>query len=91
MSVTSPIDVESIDDVGRFLEHRGMSDEAIDTYFEHHGVKGMRWGQRKLGYQRVIAARRTKTGNQLTKSYQDRNRRLATIAVAAMLIPIATE
>lgn len=78
------MDVTNIDEVGSFLEHSGMTDEMIDTFFEHHGVKGMKWGQRKLGYQRVIAARRTKTSNQLSRESQGTNRRLATVGVAAL-------
>lgn len=35
------VDVEKL---GMFLEHQGFSDEAIDAYFEHHGVKGQKWG-----------------------------------------------
>lgn len=37
-----------VDILGEFLEHSGFSDDQIDDYFlEHHGVKGMRWGQRR--------------------------------------------
>ena len=35
------------DQIGEFLEHQGLSDEQIDAYFEHHGVKGQKWGVRK--------------------------------------------
>lgn len=35
------------DQIGEFLEHKGLSDDEIDDYFEHHGVKGMKWGTRK--------------------------------------------
>ena len=37
----------NIDEVGEFLEHNGLTDEEIDAYFEHHGVKGQKWGTRK--------------------------------------------
>lgn len=37
----------NIDQIGLFLEHQGLSDEAIDDFFEHHGVKGQKWGVRK--------------------------------------------
>ena len=30
--------------MGTFLEQQGFSDEAIDDYLEHHGVRGQRWG-----------------------------------------------
>lgn len=35
------------DQIGTFLEHEGLSDEQIDEYFEHHGVKGQKWGVRR--------------------------------------------
>lgn len=38
---------EEIDEIGLVLEHGGMSDNDIDTYFAHHGVKGMKWGERR--------------------------------------------
>lgn len=34
------------EEIGDMLEHAGMSNEQIDAYFEHHGVKGMHWGRR---------------------------------------------
>ncbi len=33
--------------MGSFLEHQGMSDPEIDDWFEHAGVRGMKWGVRK--------------------------------------------
>jgi hypothetical protein len=37
-----------LDHVGLRLEHRGFSDDQIDTYFlEHYGQKGMKWGVRR--------------------------------------------
>jgi len=33
--------------IGEILEARGASDEEIDAYLEHHGVKGMHWGVRR--------------------------------------------
>ena len=38
---------EEIDDVGTMLEDKGLSHSEIDAYFEHAGVKGMKWGQRR--------------------------------------------
>lgn len=35
-----------IDRVLIFLEHQGFSDEEIDDFIEHFGIKGMRWGVR---------------------------------------------
>lgn len=37
----------NVDEIGMFLEHQGMSDEFIDQFFEHHGVKGQKWGVRR--------------------------------------------
>lgn len=37
----------NIDQIGMFLEHQGLSDATIDDFFEHHGVKGQKWGVRK--------------------------------------------
>lgn len=50
---------EQIYKIGNFLEHQGFSDESIDAYFEHHGIKGQKWGVRR-------AAR--KQGRQLNKA-----------------------
>jgi hypothetical protein len=37
-----------IDEIGDSLEHRGFSDQEIDTYFlQHFGKKGMKWGVRR--------------------------------------------
>lgn len=37
----------TIDVIGMELERKGLSHSEIDDYFEHHGVKGMKWGVRK--------------------------------------------
>lgn len=37
----------NVDTAGSYLEELGFSDDAIDAYFEHHGVKGMQWGVRR--------------------------------------------
>jgi hypothetical protein len=36
-----------IDSVGKQLEDRGLTDEQIDEFLEHHGVKGQKWGVRR--------------------------------------------
>jgi hypothetical protein len=38
---------DEIYSVGMMLEEKGLSHSQIDAYFEHHGVKGMRWGERR--------------------------------------------
>jgi len=38
---------EQIDLVGSMLEDKGLSHSEIDAFFEHSGVKGMKWGVRK--------------------------------------------
>lgn len=37
----------NIVDIGTHLEHQGFSDDEIDEYLEHFGVKGMKWGTRR--------------------------------------------
>lgn len=37
----------NVDEIGTYLEHLGLNDVEIDNFFEHHGVKGQRWGVRK--------------------------------------------
>lgn len=34
------------------------TDDFLEEYFEHHGVKGMKWGQRKVTTKEIHAARR---------------------------------
>lgn len=47
---------EEINTIGNILEDEGLSHSEIDAYFEHHGVKGQKWGLRKgksaTGYSR---------------------------------------
>ena len=38
---------EEIDVVGAMLEEKGLSHSEIDAFFEHAGVKGMKWGVRR--------------------------------------------
>lgn len=38
---------DHIDSIGCLLEDNGLSHSEIDVWFEHQGVKGMKWGQRK--------------------------------------------
>jgi hypothetical protein len=33
--------------IGEYLEHRGATDEEIEDFLEHFGMRGMRWGVRK--------------------------------------------
>jgi hypothetical protein len=37
----------NVDEIGTYLEHLGLNDVEIDDFFEHHGVKGQRWGVRR--------------------------------------------
>lgn len=43
------MDTDTIDPdmMGIFLEHEGFSDEAIDDFLEHFGVRGQKWGVRR--------------------------------------------
>lgn len=58
---------EQIDEIGSMLEDKGLTHSEIDTYFEHRGVKGMKWGIRKgksvEGVNRFVGQRRD--GNDL--------------------------
>lgn len=58
-----------VDEIGIFLEYQGMSDAAIDQYFEHHGVKGQKWGVRKQ--QRLERTQRVAEG---TGSFTDKRK-----------------
>jgi hypothetical protein len=50
---------EYFDKLGSYLEHKGFSDPEIDLYFlEHHGVKGMKWGQRRARNKQLNRASR---------------------------------
>jgi hypothetical protein len=37
------------DEIGTYLEHQGLTDDEIDSFFAHYGVPGMRWGIRRKG------------------------------------------
>jgi len=51
------------DQIGIFLEDQGFSDEAIDEYFEHHGVAGQKWGVRNTSRSSVKNARLVNRGS----------------------------
>jgi hypothetical protein len=59
------MDEEEILRIGTSLQHMGFSDDQIDDYFEHHGVKGMHWGVRGTRRVQKILDRtnRIATGN----------------------------
>ncbi len=38
---------DDILEIGDMLEEKGLSHSEIDSYFEHHGVVGMKWGVRR--------------------------------------------
>lgn len=62
-----------IDQIGDFLEHQGLSDAAIDDFFEHHGVRGQKWGVRRAARQNNRAlnkASRQKDRQKFTKSVE---------------------
>jgi hypothetical protein len=42
----------NITEIGKHLEHQGWSDDAIDEYLSHFGVKGMKWGVRREARQK---------------------------------------
>lgn len=67
-----------IDEIGEFLEHQGLSDEAIDEYFEHHGVKGQRWGVRRA--EKRAASGPDRFGNRNNPQQQRRVDRVKRVA-----------
>lgn len=38
---------KEISEIGVMLEDKGLTHQEIDAYFEHSGVKGMKWGVRR--------------------------------------------
>jgi hypothetical protein len=36
-----------VDEIGTYLEHKGLNNDQIDSFFAHYGVPGMRWGTRR--------------------------------------------
>ena len=46
---------DQIDLIGTMLEDKGLSHSEIDDFFEHSGVKGMKWGVRKEAKKEVRA------------------------------------
>lgn len=54
---------EQIDTIGLMLEEKGLTHSQINDHFEHHGVRGMKWGQRhskKVAARKVAAKKKQK-------------------------------
>lgn len=57
------------DDLIIFLKHQGFSDEKIDSFIEHFGIKGMRWGVRNsVGSSSDTFSQNAGDGVQIAKS-----------------------
>lgn len=56
---------EAIYEIGMDLELAGFSHSEIDVYFEHHGVKGQKWGVRRQ--QRNTSRYQTNTVDRIRK------------------------
>lgn len=57
----------NVDQIGAFLEHQGLSDEMIDEFFAHYGVKGQKWGVRRRAQKRAERRERFKSGKATRK------------------------
>jgi hypothetical protein len=68
----------NVDQIGEFLEHQGLSDEAIDAFFAHYGVKGQKWGVRRA--QKRAAKGPDRFGNRNNPSAQRRLDRVKRVA-----------
>lgn len=56
----------TVDEIGTYLEHVGYSDDQIDEFLEHFGVKGMRWGVKKQIYPNGQTRIKRTAGSKLT-------------------------
>lgn len=67
-----------IDQIGNYLEHRGLSDDEIDDFLEHFGVKGMKWGQRRAVYKSQVKEynRAAKSNRKVLRSHEKEARAL---------------
>lgn len=73
-----------VDVIGQMLEDKGLTHEEIDAYFEHAGVKGMKWGVRRQ--RRLASTDRVAAGR---GSALDNARQLAkTVAYNPLGVPI---
>lgn len=66
------------DQIGEYLEHRGLSDDQIDDFLEHHGVKGQKWGVRRAA--KRAASGSDRFGNRNNARVQRRVDRVARVA-----------
>lgn len=58
---------DEVFEIGSALEHSNMSDDEIDTYLEHYGVKGMKWGVRRERRASTFNRARQKDGPRVSK------------------------
>ena len=55
-------------EIGLMLEEKGLSHSEIDSYFEHHGVKGQKWGVRRARNRELNRAAKSADRTALDKS-----------------------
>jgi hypothetical protein len=67
---------EDIVEIGEALEHGGFSDDQIDSYLEHYGVKGMRWGQRRAAKAVAVAKVRGQKQDRFGNRNNDKAQRI---------------
>lgn len=72
----------NITDIGKYLEHQGWSDDQIDEYLAHFGVKGMKWGVRRQKKEQNKGSAKTVSNHDV----RNRNLKIAAgvLAVAAV-------
>lgn len=59
--------IMEIDLVGQMLQEKGLDDSEIETWFEHHGVKGQKWGLRRNRDTGIRPAAQTLNDSKLAK------------------------
>lgn len=68
------------DTIGIFLEDQGFSDESIDDFLEHFGVRGQKWGVRRQSRLDLKSSKLTAKSNYLISKRDQLDRKSADIS-----------